>query len=186
MRPVALAVLCLPLASGCASYRSWSFGPSPQEHEIAIGTPDVVIARVQVAAIGLEDVPDSDPTRVEMRFGMRVTNESAETIELASDSLELVDGDLRSFAAPAVVPEGGGMDLTVEPRATRRFDLAFGLPEGREPGDLDLSGMSLSFGVVHEGRVRQASARFERLYRGGHYHDPWGWNVGVGFGYVHH
>jgi hypothetical protein len=184
MRPLALAVLCAPLAAGCASYRSWSFGPSPQEHEIALGSPEVVIARVQVAVAGLDDVPDSDPPRVEMRFGLRVANESAETIELATESLELVDGDLRSFGAPSVAPEGGGMDLTVEPQTTRRFDLAFGLPDGAEPDELDLSGLSLRFGVVHEGRVRQASARFERGHPRSRY-EP-GWNVGVGFGFVNY
>jgi hypothetical protein len=180
----------LPLAAGCASYRAWTFGPSPQDHTIAVGSPDAVVVRIQVAARGFADVPGSgDPPAVELRFGLRVANASTTTIELASESLELVDGDLRSFGAPRVAPEEGGNDLTIDPGKARRFDLAFPLPEGRAPQRLDLSGLSLRFGVIHEGRVRQASARFERVYPGRAYdpwYDPWwGWRVGIGVGFVH-
>ncbi len=177
--------------SGCASYRAWTFGPSPQDHEFAVGSPELLVARIQVAALGLADVPDSgDPARVEMRFRLRVANATAEPIELASDACDLVDGDLRAFGTATILAQSGPAELTVAPKEARVFELAFALPADKEPKDLDLSGIVLRFGVLHEGRVREASAHFERLHPGARPHDPWydpwwGWRVGFGFGYVH-
>ncbi len=174
MKSLSLAALLL-LGPGCASYSSWRFGPSPQDHEILVGDPAILVVRAQVAVRGLEEVSDD---AFGMRFGLRVQNQTAQTIELASDACELVDADLRSFGRASVVRETPGKGLSIGAKETAVFDVAFPLPSGVSPDDLDLSGLSLRFGVIHEGRTLTANAYFERLSSS----DSGGWGTSVGFG----
>ncbi len=181
LRVVVLAVI----APGCASYEAWRFGPSPQDHEILVGKdPSVLIVRAQVAVHGLEKVSND---AFQIRWGLRVQNQTAQTIELALDSFELVDADLLSFEPVAVRRETPGPGLVIGPKETALFEVVFPLPPGVRPEDLDLSGLNLRFGVIHEGRVLTANAHFERLERA-YYYDPWYdpwygpyWHSSVGF-----
>jgi hypothetical protein len=192
-------VVSICLGPGCATYCSWRFGPSPQEYEVVNGDPETPVARVQVAAQGLEKT-GSSAQRIEMRFGLRVENQTAAPIQLAPDAFELVDADLQPLGRPSIARATEGEGLAIGPEQEARFEVGFPLPSGAEPDDLDLSSAHLRIGIVHGDDTLTAKAPFHKLRAHAYYRDPWydpwgdpWWygpyyhsHIGFQFGYFHH
>ena len=163
--------------AGCASYANVRFAPAIQDAELRDGQE--LHARIVVAWRGVHERDDV----YDWRFRIRVENPRAEPFALAPAEFELVDGALAPFGAVRVE----NMPAAVEGGSQATFDLAFPVPDGKKPDDLDLSVLSLRMRL--EGGRWNWSTTLQREERYYPYYDPywdypWGFHLGVVF--CHH
>jgi hypothetical protein len=161
--------LLLGLATGCSSIASLRYAPPIQDVELRDAAPE---ARVVVAWRGARE-RDETP---ELRFRIRLESLGSSTFTLQAADFELLDAALVPFG-PA---RAETLPLTVAPGQTATFDLAFPVPAGKEPRELDLSAVSLH-ARFQEGRW-SSSTTFQRVvyepYYDPYWDSPWRFHVG--------
>jgi hypothetical protein len=176
-RALAFGAVALALV-GCRSLSSYHFGPSPQAHELALEGQVTPIARVQISALGFAEA--SSGGLIELRFRLRIENPATPGLRLRRECFQLVDGRLASFGAPAFQTVPGD---EIAAGGTVVVDVAFPLPHRQKPGDVDLTGLVLTWGVMTGEQDYVTTARFEELY----YYYPCGCGYAHGgrYGYYH-
>jgi hypothetical protein len=177
----ACAALPVLLAS-CESSRLYEhrFQPAPQEAEVSTQAVEGAQVRALVTVLGIERGKDGAKDQALVR--MRLENLGKAPASLDAESLSLVTADLKSFGAATVSPAGTS-EIKAGENAT--FDLAFPLPEGKGPYDLNLSGLNLRFTVAFGEQKVTMGMTFQRTdWR---YYDS-GYprvHVGIGYGWYH-
>ena len=153
------------------------FEPAPIEAAISNeGTPGSQV-RALVTVIGIERGKDGKPDHTVIRVRLENIGTARATFDPALASL--LTADLKPFGPVAAMPPGPG---EIAPGAAGQHDLAFPLPDGRKPRDLDLSGLNFRFTVSFEDKKVTTGMTFVRTdWR---YYDPYPHvQVGVGVGF---
>ena len=154
LAPVLVALLCGACASTWHPYR---FLPAPLEVQVGVEGDPSMQARTLLTIRGIRRASEGRGASVEVR--LRLENLGSEPAVLDLADLGLVAADLESFGTPVVSPSHA------EPVAQgdhSLHDLSFPLPDGREVGDLDLSGINLRWSVVFADVRVTMGATFER------------------------
>jgi hypothetical protein len=163
---------------GCSVYNSrYVYEPRPIDVEAPRpGAEDAEPARTLVTIVGVRRADDKAqlPASVEVR--LRVENTSPYPVEFDPGSLALFSAGLERFADPIVRP---GTAVALEPADSAVVEAYFPFPEGRAPGDLDLSGLNLRWSLQVGGQPVTSSASFVRLPDA--YYDRYHYRVGVGY-----
>jgi hypothetical protein len=154
-----IACALLTTLSACSSSRwyDYRFSPAPLEAQVTTVADPEAQVRALVTVRGISRGKDGERDAVEIR--MRLENLGRRSVSLVEPSLALVTADLDTFERPEITGEG---QATIAPGASRTVDLAFPLPKGKEPRDLNLRGLNLSWALSFEGRDVTTSATFER------------------------
>ena len=181
-RCLVIASLCL--ASACSVPRWYDYGFSPSPNEIEVPSPGDSSAdlRVLVSILGISRGEEGkQPDRVEMR--MRLENMGSTPAQLLTDSFSLYSADLQVFGpalvAPAQIPP-------VPSGGSATVDIAFPLPDGRGPDEMNLRGLNMRWTVAFGDRRVTTGATFARTDWRAPYDDYPRVHVGVGFGTVVH
>jgi len=168
-RALAWGAVALALV-GCRSLSSYHFGPSPQAHELALEGQVTPLARVQISALGFAEA--SSGGAIELRFRLRIENPATAGLRLHRGCFSLVDGTLAPFGEPWFRSVPGD---EIARGGTVLVDVAFPLPHRKQPADLDLTGLVLTWGVRTDEQEYVTTASFEER----HYYYP------CGCGYAH-
>jgi hypothetical protein len=176
-----LSALVLATGSSCASSRWYehTFVPAPLEVRVETEAVSGAQARVLITILGLERAGEGHPDQALVR--MRIENLGTTPVELAPGSLELVSADLVAFGAAVLAPDA---IAPIAKDESASYDVAFPLPSGRQPYDLNLSGLNLRWTLIFAGHEVTTGASFQRVHWGWGYGEPQV-HVGMGFGYVH-
>jgi hypothetical protein len=172
----------LALLASCESspWYEHRFVPAPLEGEVSAPAGTAGQARALVTVLGIAKPEGNQKDRAVVR--MRIENIGSTSAKLEADSLSLVSADLKPFGPPSLnVPEM----KEIPPGGNDTVDVAFPLPNGQGPYDLDLSGLNLRFTVAFGDQKVTTGMTFQRAdWR---YYDS-GYprmNVGVGVGWYH-
>jgi hypothetical protein len=179
--PLLLAILA-SVASACRStWYDYRYAPVPQEASISNSQAPGSMVRALVAVNGVRRAKGDDPVLVEGR--LRVENIGSIPATLQREGLELVTADLQGVFPGSIAPDD---QRTVEPGATRIFELRFPLPDRETPSDYNFDGIALKWETdFGAGAATSTSAAFQRVW--GYYDDPFlRPTFSVGVGYVHH
>ncbi len=182
LRRVARAIPALAAAAatlcGCSVYDSrYLYEPRPVDVQTRKpGADDVEPARTLVTVVGVrrEDSRSQLPASVEVR--LRVENTSPFPVAFDPGSLALFSAGLERFPDPIVRPEGS---ITVAPAGSAVVEAFFPFPDGRDPDDLDLSGLNLRWTLEVGGHAVTSSASFVCLPAA--YYGRYHYRVGVGY-----
>jgi hypothetical protein len=184
----------LAALAGCASYESWRFGPNPVEIPVWPEGAEEPTARALVSVRGLRDRESGGERRTELVVGLRIENRLDQPLALVPAEAQLVDADLTAFGPPSVHRADRPGELEIAAGKTAVFELGFPLPAGRDPGDLDLSGLNLRWSLEGPRGLTTVSSTFQRLrraypydpYYDPYYRDPFAphtsFHFGFGFG----
>ena len=171
------AILAL-FASSCSSSGWYDHRFAPAPIEAAIGQDETAGSQVRalVTVIGIAHGQDgkSDHAVIRVRLENIGTVPAAFVPEMAS----LLTADLTPFGPPEAASAGPN---EIAPGSAGQFDIAFGLPQGRKPRELDLSGLNFRFTVAFGAERLTTGMTFQRV--DWNYYDPYPRvQVGVGFG----
>jgi len=180
-RSLCLATMCLATACSVPRWYDYGFSPSPNEIEVPSPGDSNADLRVLVTILGIARGADKQPDRVEVR--MRMENMGATAAQLVPDSFSLYSADLQLFGPPIVVPSE---PPPVPSGGSATFDIAFPLPDGRGPDDMNLRGLNMRWTVMFGDRRVTTGATFARTDWRAPYDDYPRVHVGVGFGTTIH
>ena len=173
----------LVLLGSCESspWYEHRFVPAPLEGEVSGPAGSGGEARALVTVLGIAKPEGALKDRAVVR--MRIENIGSSPAKLAADSLSLVSADLKPFGPPSVnVPEM----KEIPPGGNDTVDVAFPMPEGKGPYDLDLSGLNLRFTVAFGDQKVTTGMTFQRVDWHSYYDSGYPrMNVGVGVGWYH-
>ena len=110
---------------------------------------------------------------------MRLENMGSTPAQLLTDSFSLYSADLQLFGSAMVVP---AQAPPIPSGGSATFDIAFPLPDGRSPDDLNLRGLNMRWTVMFGDRRVTTGASFTRTDWRAPYDDYPRVHVGVGFG----
>lgn len=171
-------LLAAGLLAGCSAYDTrYQFEPRPLESAAAAPQGEV-LARALVTVVGLRRADEDAGLPAAMELRLQVENPGAAPLLLQAGEARLFAADLRPFPPPRAEPSG---EIEIAPGGEAAVTLWFPLPEGTTPGDLDLEGLSLRWGVRRGAVVAAASASFTREER--YWSDPYHSTYTIGFGY---
>jgi hypothetical protein len=159
----------------------YGFSPTPNETQVQSPEDGGVQLRVLTTILGISRGDDGKPDRVEAR--MRIENLGTTTVQLLTDKLALYSADLQVFGAPEVLPP---QVPPVPAGGNTTIDLAFPLPDGRNPEQMNLRGLQLSWTVQYGDQHVTSGASFTRTDWRAPYDDYPRVHVGVGFGTTIH
>lgn len=178
----------LLLLGGCAAYsKHYRFTPELVETEAAVPGEDDALVRVLASVRGVRPANPEKQIGRSVEVRVRVENRADAPATLSAAGLELVSGDLQSFARPHVEPEG---ESRIPPGGSMLLTAWFPLPENG-PDDVDLRSLILNW-TVHVGgealsRSATFSGRYERepRYSGRYYYPYHGYPYGHRSRYGH-
>ncbi|MFN0009497.1 MAG: hypothetical protein ACKVXR_16485 [Planctomycetota bacterium] len=156
-RAASLAVLTCLAACTASPYYDHRFQPAPYEVQVASDAVPGSQMRALASVLGIERAKDGVPDRAIVRI--RLENLGSVPATFETDSLGLVSADLQSFGTPTVLGEA---NPALQPGNSGVYDVAFPLPAGKRPRDVDLSGLNLRFTVAYGAHKVTAGASFAR------------------------
>jgi len=181
LRLLCLAAPCLATACSVPRWYDYGFSPSPNEIEVPSPGDSSADLRVLVTILGIARGQEKQPDQVEVR--MRMENMGSTPARLITDSFALYSADLQLFGPAVVVPH----DVPPVPAGgSATVDIAFPLPDGRGPDDMNLRGLNMRWTVAFGDRHVTTGATFSRTDWRAPYDDYPRVHVGVGFGTVIH
>jgi hypothetical protein len=166
------------ILGGCSVYNArYVYEPRPIDIQSAkAGADEAEPARTLVTVVGVrrEDPKAQLPACVEVR--LRMENTSPFPVAFDPGSLALFSAGLERFPDPIVRPEGS---IAVAPAGSAVIEAFFPFPDGRDPDDLDLSGLNLRWTLEVGGHAVTSSASFVCLPTA--YYGRYHYRVGVGY-----
>lgn len=176
-----LPLLSLAALGACQSpWYAARFAPAPLEVQLAAEGEPSAQARALLTVVGIRRAADGQPAQVVVR--LRLDNMGDARLALVPDGFDCVTSDLVSMQPPGLDADPGE---PLAPGESRTWTVAFPVPAGRTPEDLDWRGLNLKWTVDFEGRRVTTGVTFDRVWDGGYYDPYWGdpyggVNVGVG------
>jgi hypothetical protein len=162
-------------AGGCSTYdHRYVYEPSPADVETDVGEGSPLHALVTVLGLRRADADEGIPSSIDLR--MELENAGSEPVTLEPAALALYAADLTRFADPEVEPAG---PVEIAPQGTALVEARFAFPEGRDAGDVDLSGLRLRWTVDTPGGTVTAGCGFTQ--RPNAYYDRYPDRIGVGY-----
>ena len=176
-RPAILLGLALLASCSSSGWYDHRFEPAPIAAAVSNEATAGSQVRALVTVIGIEKGQEGKPDHAVVR--VRLENIGTAPALFDPGQTSLLTADLKTFGPPAAMPPG---PAEIAPGASGQHDIAFPLPEGRKPKDLDLSGLNFRFTVAFDGKKVTTGMTFARVdWR---YYEPYPRvQVGVGVGW---